>query len=58
MRKFKCFNCQHEWQLPHGEGGQGTEMTCPKCGSHNIHRIEKERGRSQRRRARRQSTET
>jgi DNA-directed RNA polymerase subunit RPC12/RpoP len=55
MRKFKCFDCQNAWQLPHGKGGQGTELTCPKCGSRNVHRIEKERGGGSRRRVRSQS---
>jgi predicted RNA-binding Zn-ribbon protein involved in translation (DUF1610 family) len=55
MRNFKCFNCQYEWQLPHGKGGQGTELTCPQCGSQNIHRSEKDRGGGRRRRVRSQS---
>ncbi len=43
MRKFKCYDCDHIWQLPHGQGGRGSEQTCPKCGSSNVHRIHKTR---------------
>jgi len=39
MREFKCYDCNHAWQLSHGQGGRGTEQTCPKCGSRNVHRI-------------------
>ena len=38
MRKFKCYDCQHEFEKPHGEGGRGIDMTCPECGSKNVHR--------------------
>jgi DNA-directed RNA polymerase subunit RPC12/RpoP len=38
MRKFKCHDCQHKFEVPYGEGGRGADMACPKCGSHNIHR--------------------
>jgi len=38
MREFKCYDCQHTWQLPHGQGGRGVEQTCPKCASSNVHR--------------------
>lgn len=38
MRKFKCFDCGHEWKIPYGTGGRGIEMHCPKCDSSNIHR--------------------
>jgi hypothetical protein len=44
MRTFKCFDCQHTWQLPHGTGGRGVDLICPQCGSHNIHRAERDRG--------------
>jgi transcription elongation factor Elf1 len=37
-RKFKCYDCNHEWGVPSGTGVSGREMTCPKCGSSNIHR--------------------
>jgi predicted RNA-binding Zn-ribbon protein involved in translation (DUF1610 family) len=45
MRTFKCYDCGHTWQLPHGEGGRGIDLTCPNCGSHNIHRADRERDR-------------
>lgn len=44
MRKFKCYDCNYTWKLPHGQGGRGVDQICPKCGSKNIHRLNKERG--------------
>jgi predicted RNA-binding Zn-ribbon protein involved in translation (DUF1610 family) len=44
MRTFKCYDCQHTWQLPHGEGGRGVDLVCPQCGSNDIHRADGERG--------------
>lgn len=35
MRKFKCFECQHAWELPFGTG---RPQECPKCAGINIHR--------------------
>ncbi|MGA2769095.1 MAG: DUF134 domain-containing protein [Candidatus Bathyarchaeia archaeon] len=40
-RKFKCLDCSHEWEEPHGRGRPGG---CPKCGSKNIHRAPQDRG--------------
>jgi predicted DNA-binding protein (UPF0251 family) len=40
-RKFKCLDCGHEWEEPHG---RGRPDTCPKCGSKNIHRAPEDRG--------------
>jgi phage FluMu protein Com len=54
MRTFKCYDCDYIWQLPHGEGGRGTELKCPKCGSGNVHREHK--GANGDRRGRRQRT--
>lgn len=47
MRSFKCYDCQHEWELPFGRGGRGVDQNCPECGSENIHRLHKspDRGR-------------
>jgi len=45
MREFKCYDCNHEWELPFGQGGRGVEQVCPECGSDNIHRVGKDRGR-------------
>ena len=39
MRKFKCQDCQHEFEVPYGEGGRGVDMTCPECGSQNVYRV-------------------
>lgn len=35
MREFRCFNCDHKWEVPFGGGRQ---ITCPKCGSTKIKR--------------------
>lgn len=44
MRAFKCFSCNHTWQLPFGTGGPGIGLTCPECGSNNIHRDQRGQG--------------
>ena len=31
QRKFKCTACEHEFEVPHGTGQRGDQMTCPKC---------------------------
>ena len=41
MRKFKCYDCQHSWELPYGTG---RPENCPSCKSGNIHRAQEERG--------------
>ncbi|MEN6321270.1 MAG: DUF134 domain-containing protein [Syntrophaceae bacterium] len=41
IRKFKCHDCQHNWELSHGTGRPGN---CPFCQSVNIHRAEEDRG--------------
>jgi predicted DNA-binding protein (UPF0251 family) len=41
MRKFKCYDCRHDWELSHGTGRPGN---CPSCKSTNIHRAEDDRG--------------
>jgi predicted DNA-binding protein (UPF0251 family) len=41
MRKFRCYDCQHSWELPHGTG---RPENCPSCKSGNIHRAEEDRG--------------
>jgi len=45
MRTFKCFSCNHTWQLAFGTGGPGIGLTCPECGSNNIHRDQRGQGR-------------
>ncbi len=37
MRKFRCFDCGHEWEEPFGTG---RPEACPKCGSPNFHRVD------------------
>ncbi len=39
MRTFECYDCDHVWQLAHGEGGKSDEVTCPKCNGKRIHRL-------------------
>ena len=34
-RKFKCYDCQHAWELPFGAG---RPEECPQCRSRNIRR--------------------
>jgi len=41
MRKFKCYDCQHTWELPYGTG---RPENCPSCKSGNIRRAEEDRG--------------
>ncbi len=40
-RHFVCYDCKHEWTLPHGTG---RPSECPKCKSANIHRAPQDRG--------------
>ena len=40
-RKFKCYECQHSWELPYGTG---RPESCPSCKSGNIHREQEDRG--------------
>ncbi len=35
MRHFKCYDCGHEWDVPHGPP---RPVRCPNCQSANIHR--------------------
>ena len=44
MRKFKCYDCNHTWELPFGQSGRGVDQTCPKCESSDVHRTKKEPG--------------
>ncbi len=39
MRKFRCRDCQHSWELPYGTGRPDG---CPSCKSANIFRAEGE----------------
>ena len=41
MRKFKCDDCQHSWDLPYGTG---RPEGCPSCKSASIHRVQEDRG--------------
>jgi len=41
MRKFKCHDCKHSWELPYGTG---RPADCPSCKSGNVHRAAEDRG--------------
>ncbi len=41
MRKFKCYECEHQWAIAYG---LGRPHECPKCQSNNIHRDPEDRG--------------
>jgi uncharacterized protein len=41
MRKFKCYDCQHSWELPYETG---RPEDCPSCKGSNIHRAGEDRG--------------
>ncbi len=41
MRKFRCYDCQHSWELPYGTG---RPANCPSCKSDNIQRAQEDRG--------------
>ena len=41
MRKFRCTDCQHSWELAYGIG---RPEGCPSCKSGNIRRAEEDRG--------------
>ena len=41
QRKFTCYECGHEWELPYGTG---RPAVCPMCGSENLHRAPEDRG--------------
>jgi predicted DNA-binding protein (UPF0251 family) len=39
--KFKCLDCGHEWEKPHGKRKPDA---CPKCASKNVQRAPQDRG--------------
>ena len=41
MKNFKCYDCEHTWEIPYGTG---RPQNCPDCKSANIHRAEEDRG--------------
>jgi len=41
MRKYRCDECQHSWELPYGTG---RPEGCPSCKSGNIHGAEEDKG--------------
>jgi len=42
MRRFRCFDCGHEWEEPFGTG---RPEACPRCGSPNFCRVDAGKGR-------------
>jgi len=45
VRKFRCQDCQHPWELPYGTG---RPESCPSCRSRNIRRAEEGGGTNRR----------
>jgi len=43
MRRFVCADCGHTFEVAYGTGTSGAQMTCPKCGSRNVHRAPDDR---------------
>ena len=41
MRKFKCSDCHHSWELPYGTG---RPEDCPSCKSGSIYGAEEDKG--------------
>ncbi len=41
QRRFRCSDCGHAWNVPHGTG---RPQGCPSCKSINFHRAEDDRG--------------
>ncbi len=41
QRKFECYDCKHEWEVPYGTG---KPHQYPKCDSTNIHRHSADKG--------------
>jgi hypothetical protein len=39
MRKFKCLDCNHTWEIIFGEEKPGVKQACPACKSLNVHRL-------------------
>jgi len=39
MRRFKCFDCGNDWQLPCGVGPRGSEINCPECEGSEVFRL-------------------
>jgi predicted DNA-binding protein (UPF0251 family) len=37
LRKFKCYDCGHSWEVPYGTG---RPENCPSCKGENLHRTE------------------
>lgn len=40
MRHFVCGACGHKWEVPHGTGQRGRDMTCPNCQANQVRREE------------------
>ncbi|UCC99898.1 MAG: DUF134 domain-containing protein [Phycisphaerales bacterium] len=41
MKRFKCHQCGHTWEIPYGTP---RPADCPQCRDENIHRSEEDRG--------------
>ena len=43
-RHFRCIGCQHEFELPFGQGPRGSETLCPECNGPGVQRNHGGRG--------------
>ncbi|MCG8401134.1 MAG: DUF134 domain-containing protein [Firmicutes bacterium] len=39
VRRFKCFGCGNDWELPCGVGPRGSDINCPDCDGSEVYRI-------------------
>lgn len=39
IRRFKCYTCSHEFEVPFGNGQRGMDMPCPSCGKGPVGRL-------------------
>lgn len=46
-RKFTCYDCKHNWEVPYGTGRPDG---CPSCKGTNIHRVKEDLGKGRKRR--------
>lgn len=40
VRQFKCEECDNIWEVPFGTGKRRIQMSCPKCHSRLVHRVD------------------
>ena len=40
MRRFRCPECEQEFEVPYGTGQRGIDMSCPRCGAPRVYRVD------------------